>query len=222
VGRDRVRVKICGITSAEDGLLAAAAGADAIGLVFWASSPRCVDPDTARRICAALPPFVLRVGVFVDASHGEITRTVGDVGLDLVQLHGHEPPELLPTLPRRALKAVGVGPSFALGDVLRYEGAAAGVLLDARVEGGPPGGTGQTLDWTSAQLVRDRVSFLVLAGGLTPHNVGQAIELVRPDAVDVSTGVESAPGRKDPALLRAFVAAVRAASGETASPGRSR
>jgi phosphoribosylanthranilate isomerase len=219
VAGNRVRVKICGITSPEDGVLAARVGADAVGLVFWDPSPRCVDRETARRVCGAVPPFVLRVGVFVDATREEIARTVDDVGLDLVQLHGHEPPEALSGLPRRALKAVGVGSSFSLEEVLRYEGHAAGVLLDARVEGGPPGGTGQTLDWTRAQLVRDRVSCLVLAGGLTSRNVGQAIEIVRPDAVDVSTGVESMPGRKDPGKLRAFLEAVRAVGDGPASPG---
>jgi len=205
----RVRVKVCGITSLEDGLAAARAGADAIGLVFWPRSPRVVDVATARRISEALPLFVLRVGVFVDAPAEVLARTVDEVPLDLVQLHGDEAPEQCDISPRRALKAVRVGPGFRPEDALRYEGRAAGILLDTRSDAAP-GGTGEAFDWSLARAVRERVSFLVLAGGLTPENVGAAIRAVRPDAVDVSSGVESAPGRKDGEKLRAFLAAVRA------------
>jgi len=209
--RGRVAVKVCGITSVEDGLLAAQAGADAVGFVFWPGSPRRVDLAAARRIARALPPFVLRVGVFVDALREEMARAVEEVGLDLLQLHGHEPPESLADLPRRALKAVGVGDGFVPEDALRYEGRAAGILLDTRSDGGPPGGTGQSFDWTRARAVRERAAFLVLAGGLNPANVHLALSAVRPDGVDVSSGVEAAPGRKDPEKVRAFMAAVREA-----------
>jgi anthranilate synthase/indole-3-glycerol phosphate synthase/phosphoribosylanthranilate isomerase len=210
----RVFVKVCGITSAEDALMAARAGADAVGLVFWPGSPRRVDLETARRISAALPPFVLRVGVFVDAPRDELARTAEAVGLDVLQLHGQEAPETLADLPRRVVKAVPVGPGFRVEDALRYEDAADGILLDTRLPGAaaPPGGTGVAFDWTVAREVRERASFLMLAGGLTPDNVGKALTAVRPDAVDVSSGVESAPGHKDPVRVRAFLDAVAAAA----------
>lgn len=206
----RVLVKVCGITSIDDGFAAVDAGADAIGLVFWPGSSRFVDVAVARVIARALPPFVTRVGVFVDTPLPALTRTADEVGLDVVQLHGGETPEVFSGLGRRALKALRVGAGFRAEEATRYEGHAAGVLLDTHSEVAP-GGTGKAFDWSLARGVRDGVSFLVLAGGLTPANVGQAIEIVAPDAVDVSTGVESAPGRKDRQKLRAFVGAVRAA-----------
>jgi phosphoribosylanthranilate isomerase len=203
-------VKVCGITSAEDAVAAAEAGADAIGLVFWPGSPRAVTGDEARRIAEALPPFVVRVGVFVDASRDEMARAADAAGLDLLQLHGDEPPEALVDLPRRALKAVRVGEGFAPEDALRFEGRAAGLLLDT---GGPgaAGGTGRAFDWSLARGVRERARFLLLAGGLSPENVGAAFEAVRPDGVDASSRLETAPGRKDHARVRAFVEAVREA-----------
>jgi indole-3-glycerol phosphate synthase/phosphoribosylanthranilate isomerase len=208
-GSGRVAVKICGITNAEDARTAVDAGADAVGFVFWPKSPRSVDTATARAIAATLPPFVLRVGVFVDATPDEMKRVADAVGLDIVQMHGSEPPEVVAQAPRRAVKAIRVGPGFQPQDALRYDGAAAGLLLDTRVDGAQPGGTGQTFDWSLIRPVREGTSFLALAGGLTPENVGEAIATVRPDAVDVSSGVESAPGKKDAAKVRAFVDAVR-------------
>lgn len=203
----RTLVKICGITSPGDARLAAAAGADAIGLVFWPRSPRAVSVETAREIAAALPPFVLRVGVFVDAARDVLARTAEDVGLDVLQLHGDETPEDLEGLPRRALKAVRVGSGFTADLALRFEGRAAGILLDTRAE--VPGGTGAIFPWALARGVRERASFLMLAGGLTPHNVRAALDALQPDAVDVSSGVESALGRKDESKVRAFIDAVR-------------
>jgi indole-3-glycerol phosphate synthase/phosphoribosylanthranilate isomerase len=210
-GPGRVAIKICGITSREDAAVAVAAGADAIGFVFWPRSPRAVDPATARAIAATLPPFILRIGVFVDASPEEMRRVADEVGLDMVQLHGAETPEAVTRAPRRAVKAVRVGPGFQPAEALRYSGTAAALLLDTRLDGdgGPPGGTGRTFDWSLVRPVREGTSYLILAGGLTPDNVGEAIAAVRPDAVDVSSGVESAPGKKDPAKVRAFVDAVR-------------
>lgn len=206
----RVQVKVCGLTTPEDAAAAVAAGADAIGLVFFAPSARAVDLETARRIAAALPPFVARVGVFVDAARDEVVRAVDAVPLDLLQLHGREPLEALDGLPRRALKALGVGPGFDVERAAAYAQRCAALLLDTG--GGPlPGGGGVAFDWSVARAVRARVPRLVLAGGLHADNVGAAIAAVRPDAVDVSSGVESAPGRKDVDRLRAFVAAVRAA-----------
>jgi indole-3-glycerol phosphate synthase / phosphoribosylanthranilate isomerase len=209
-GSGRVTVKICGITSKEDALLAVSAGADAVGFVFWPGSPRTVDPQAARAIAAAVPPFILRVGVFVDATAEEMRRVADEVGLDIVQLHGNESPEAVSRAPRRAVKAVRVGPGFRPDEALRYDGTAAALLLDTRVEGdGRPGGTGRVFDWSLVRPVREGTSFLILAGGLTPENVGEAVAAVRPDGVDVSSGVESAPGKKDPAKMRAFVEAVR-------------
>lgn len=208
--RRRLFVKICGLTTPEDAVLAAEAGADAIGLVFWPRSPRALALDAARRIALAVPATVVRVGVFVDASADEIKAAVDAVGLDLVQLHGDESPALLDALPRRAWKALRVGDGFAAADVAPWS-RAAGLLLDSRVEG-LPGGSGRGFDWAQASALRERIGFLVLAGGLDPANVGRAIATVRPDGVDVSSGVESGPGRKDAARMRDFVQAARAAA----------
>jgi phosphoribosylanthranilate isomerase len=207
----RLFVKVCGITSPPDALAAAEAGADAIGMVFWPGSPRAVTLDEARAIGASLPPFVVRVGVFVDASRDELARVADAAGLDLLQLHGDEPPEALVELPRRALKAVRVGAGFVAADALRYEAHAAGLLLDTQAAG-VPGGTGRAFDWSRAREVRERARFLLLAGGLTPETVGPAIAAVRPHGVDASSGLETAPGKKDHARVRAFVEAVRAAT----------
>jgi phosphoribosylanthranilate isomerase len=211
----RVFVKVCGITRPEDGLLAVEAGADAVGFVFYPMSPRRVEPARAAAIARDLPPLVTRVGVFVDAPRDRMARTADEVGLDLLQLHGDEPPEALEGLPRRALKAVRVGPGFAPDDALRYR-AAAGVVVDTRLVGQTalPGGTGTPFDWTLVRGLREQVAFLMLAGGLAPDNVAEAIHEVRPHAVDVSSGVERLPGRKDPDRVKAFVEAVRAVEKE--------
>jgi len=150
--------------------------------------------------------------VFVNPTRAEVERAIAEIGLDVVQLHGDETPEFCRDLPRRVLKAVRVGPGFQAGEALAYENFAGGVLLDTRAdEGDARGGTGRAFDWTVAREVRENARYLVLAGGLTPDNVGRAVAAVEPDAVDVSSGVESSPGRKDPARVRAFVRAVRAA-----------
>ena len=209
--RHRLFIKMCGITSLEDGQLVAGAGADAVGFVFWPLSPRRVDVERAAAISRVLPPFVLRVGVFVNAPRELMARTADAVGLDLLQLHGDEPPEALDGLPRRALKAVRVGRGFRADDALRYADRAAGLLVDTRLSGdtAAPGGTGVPFDWSLVRGLRERVPFLMLAGGLSPENVASAIEAVGPDAVDVASGVEAVPGRKDAARVRAFVEAVR-------------
>jgi phosphoribosylanthranilate isomerase len=211
----RLIVKICGITSPEDARAAVEAGADALGFVFWHMSTRKLEVARAAAIARGLPPFVLRVGVFVDASRDEMARIADDVGLDLLQLHGDEPPEAIAGLPRRALKAVRVGKGFAADEALRFVGKAAGLLVDTRLPGETqmPGGTGVAFDWSLVQGLAARVPFLVLAGGLGPGNVAEAIRAVRPHAVDVSSGVEGLPGRKDPAKMKAFVDAARAAEG---------
>jgi len=214
----RLVVKICGITSPADARVAVEAGADAIGFVFWFMSPRKVDPVRAAAIVRDLPESVLRVGVFVDAPRDEMKGVADAVGLDLLQLHGDEPPEALVGLPCPALKAVRVGKGFALEEAMRYTDHAAGLVVDTRLPGETqmPGGTGVPFDWSLVKGLADRVPFLMLAGGLGPSNVAEAIRAVRPHAVDVSSGVEGLPGRKDPAKVRAFVEAARAAEKEGA------
>jgi phosphoribosylanthranilate isomerase len=212
----RLIVKICGITSPGDARVAVESGADAIGFVFWFMSPRRVDPGRAAEIARTLPDPVLRVGVFVDTPEDEMARVADAVGLDLLQLNGDEAPERLVGLARPVLKAVRVGRGFAAAEATRYAGCAAGLVVDTRLPGETriPGGTGVPFDWSLIQGLADRVPFLMLAGGLSPANVAEAIRAVRPHAVDVSSGVEGLPGRKDPAKVRAFVEAARAAEQE--------
>lgn len=205
----RLFVKICGITNVEDGLAACEAGADAVGFVFWPTSPRAVDATTARRIGQALPASIARVGVFVDADRPTLERTAEEAGLDLLQLHGSESPRDMEGLPRRVWKALRVDAALALATAVPFARAAAGVLLDTKAE--RPGGTGTTFDWSIAASLRSVVPFMILAGGLTPENVADAVTIVRPDGVDVSSGVELAPGRKDRNKIRAFVARARQA-----------
>lgn len=201
-----VRSKICGITRVEDALAAVEAGADAIGLVFYAKSPRAVSVQQARAIVAALPPFVTSVGLFVDASRCELGEILDAVPLDLLQFHGDETPDECDHYGRPYIKALRVKPGDDIAaQVARYANAR-GVLLDTFVPG-IPGGTGEAFDWSlvPAQLSRP----VILAGGLTAANVAQAIEKVRPFAVDISGGVESAKGIKDAAKIHAFMEAVR-------------
>ncbi|MBX9762210.1 MAG: phosphoribosylanthranilate isomerase [Pseudomonadaceae bacterium] len=201
-----VRSKICGITRVEDALAAAEAGADAIGLVFYAKSPRAVSVQQAREIIAALPPFVTSVGLFVDASRCELGEILDAVPLDLLQFHGDETPDECDHYGRPYIKALRVKPGDDIAaQVARYANAR-GVLLDTFVPG-IPGGTGEAFDWSlvPAQLSKP----FILAGGLTAANVAQAIGQLRPFAVDISGGVESAKGIKDAAKIHAFMEAVR-------------
>jgi phosphoribosylanthranilate isomerase len=211
----RLFVKICGITSAADAEVAVDAGADAVGFVFWPMSPRRTSIEKAAEIVRALPTTVRRVGVFVNEARETMARAADAVGLDLLQLHGDEPVEALAGLPRPVLKAVRVGKGFAEEEALRYAACAAGILVDTRLPGETqmPGGTGVPFDWALVKGLARRVSFLMLAGGLGPDNVGEAVRAVRPHAVDVSSGVELLPGRKDPERVRAFVRAAREAEG---------
>ncbi|MEE1951563.1 phosphoribosylanthranilate isomerase [Pseudomonas alcaligenes] len=201
-----VRVKICGITRVEDALAAAAAGADAIGLVFYAKSPRAVDIEQARAILAALPPFVTTVGLFVDAERNELERILASVPLDLLQFHGDESVQQCEAFGRPYIKALRVkaGDDIA-AQVARYP-SAQGILLDAYVEG-VPGGTGEAFDWS---LIPQALSKpLILAGGLRPDSVAEAVSRVRPYAVDVSGGVEASKGVKDVEKIGAFIRAAR-------------
>jgi len=201
----RVRTKVCGITSSADADMAVAAGADAIGLVFYAGSKRCVEVEQARRICAALPPFVTRVGLFVNESGTDIQKIVSTCGLDVAQLHGDEEPEACSIPGVRVIKALRLRENSDVSICDAY--AAAGVegfLLDAWVEDAY-GGTGICAPWEIAARFA-RIHRVILAGGLTPDNVAAAIERVRPYAVDVSSGVEQSAGIKDEIKVRAFVA----------------
>lgn len=201
-------VKFCGMTSVEDALAAATAGASAIGLVFWPDSPRAVTATTARAIVAALPPTVLAIGVFVNATPEEVSSTVRTVGLHGAQLHGDERPERYVGAAPRLIKSAPVAEGRVLADL---EGWPAGVwpLVDAH-DPVRRGGTGRQVDWhVAADLARHRP--IVLAGGLEADTVGTAILTVRPAWVDVSSGIETRPGRKAVEKMAAFMAAVRVA-----------
>jgi len=201
-----IRVKICGITRPEDAETAAALGADAVGFVFWPRSPRFIDPGRARVIARALPPMVTAVGVFADQPPEEVGRVAAAVGLGAVQLHGQERISDYAGLTCRVIKAVPMGPGRSPDAALALP-AHVTVLLDAH-DPVRLGGTGTTIDWTVAATVA-RARRVILSGGLRPANVRDAIATVAPYAVDVSSGVEASPGRKDPERLRALFDAIR-------------
>jgi len=207
----RTRIKICGITRAQDAAAAVAAGADAIGVIF-APSPRQVSVAQAAAALKDVPPPVARIGVFVDASAEEIQEAVTACGLTAVQLSGSESPEFCDALPRPAVKVLHIGTDFGLEAAEPYRGHAAALLLDTLVSG-KAGGTSQTFDWQVAGDVPGWAPTFV-AGGLNPGNVGACIATLRPYAVDVSSGVEYSPGVKDHEKIVAFCAAVRIADQE--------
>jgi phosphoribosylanthranilate isomerase len=202
------RIKICGITSQADAGAVVDAGADAVGLVFYAGSPRAVTVEQAARIARVVPPFMSVVALFVDEPADSIRRIVESVPINLIQFHGEEPRDFCEQFHRPWIKALRVQTgSDLVARCAAYEGAS-GVLLDSWQEG-VPGGTGRTFDWS---LARKRLPLpVVLAGGLDESNVADAIALLQPWAVDVSGGVEQSPGRKDAGKIKRFVAAVRAA-----------
>lgn len=204
-----VKVKICGITSLEDAQVAVAAGADALGFVMYRKSQRHVEPAVVRSIVAELPPFVLPVGVFVNEDPLVVRDLMDECGLALAQLHGDEPPSYCENLGRPSLKAIRLkdrGGFLALAE-LRGRANVRGFVIDAFADQAY-GGTGRAVDWMLAQEAA-RASPVLLAGGLTPANVSEAIHIVRPYGVDVSSGVEERPGKKDPAKVRAFIDAAR-------------
>lgn len=203
-----VRSKICGITRIEDALSAVEAGADAIGLVFYANSPRAVTVQQARSIIAALPPFVTTVGLFVNASRCELGELLDAVPLDLLQFHGAESPADCDGYQRPYIKALRVKPGDDITAQVALYKNASGVLLDTYVQG-VPGGTGEIFDWSLVPVGLNKP--VILAGGLTAENVAQAIVQVRPYAVDVSGGVELRKGIKDAEKIRAFMRAVKTA-----------
>ncbi len=205
------RIKICGITNAEDACAVVAGGADAIGLVFFPNSPRSVSVDLARQIVAVVPPFVEIVALFVDEPAASIERILAAVPINLIQFHGQESSGFCQQFSRPWIKSVRVRSGLDLASVCRDYSAARGLLLDSWQEG-VPGGTGKTFDW---QLAQGKTPLpVILAGGLHAGNVGAAIRALRPAAVDLSSGVERAPGLKDAAKIRQFIAAVRAVDEE--------
>jgi phosphoribosylanthranilate isomerase len=204
----RVRSKICGITRVEDALAAVAAGADAIGLVFYARSPRAVSPEQAAAIVQVLPPFVTSVGLFVNMPRDQLQALLRQVPLDLLQFHGDESPADCEGYGRPYIKALRVRPDEDLAATIANYSGARGILLDTFVEG-VPGGTGATFDWSL--VPSDIAKPIILAGGLEASNVAAAIRQVRPYAVDVSGGVEASKGIKDANKIRVFVQAVHGA-----------
>jgi phosphoribosylanthranilate isomerase len=197
-----VRIKICGITNVEDALLAAGLGADALGFIFYAKSPRGVTVPVASEICRALPPFVSRVGVFVNESEQAINEAVVACRLTAVQLHGEESPEFCRRFAVPVIKVVRVRDATSIAEAAGYEVDA--LLLDTYTAASH-GGTGRTFDWSLAVQAKSLRRPVILSGGLTADNVADAIRAVQPYAVDVASGVESAPGRKDAAQLCRFI-----------------
>ena len=199
-------VKICGITRGEDALAAARYGAHAIGLVFFRGSPRSVATSQAAEIVRILPPFVTPVGLFVDATAEEVRAAVSSTGVQLLQFHGDEPPAFCAQFGLPYVKAVRVRPGVDLLQYARDHRTARGLLFDTFSKDAY-GGTGSSFDWSL--IPRNMPLPVILSGGLTPANVAQAVRAVRPWAVDVSSGVESAPGVKDAARIAAFMSGVR-------------
>ena len=207
-----VRIKFCGITRAEDAQVAVKLGADALGFVFYAPSPRCVEVAQAAAIARELPPFVSKVGLFVNAAAEEVENICRAVGLDVVQYHGDESPEHCAHAPRPWIKAIRVRPELDIVAECRRYAQASAWLFDT-YDDKLYGGSGKAFDW--ALLPQQHRRPIILAGGLTPDNVGQAIRSTAPYAVDVSGGIEAAKGIKDHDKMRKFIAEVQRCECET-------
>jgi phosphoribosylanthranilate isomerase len=206
---NQVRVKVCGIRSLEEAQASIAAGADWLGFNFWPRSPRYIAPEVAREIVAMLPPLVVNIGVFVNEARERIEAIASDLRLAAVQLHGDESPEFCAGITAaKTIKAIRVTEDFVPQSIKRY--SVSMILLDTGIPGSY-GGTGRTFDWSVAAECA-RLSPIILAGGLTAQNVGEAISTVRPAAIDVCSGVEAEPGRKDLVKLRNFMLAVTKAN----------
>jgi phosphoribosylanthranilate isomerase len=200
------RIKICGITRTEDARIAANLGVDALGFIFCSKSPRCISPADARAIIETLPAFVTRVGVFVNETAETIMAIARECGINTIQLHGQEPAELIRQLPLPVIKAFGVGASFDLNELDHYP--TAGYLLDTW-DNGASGGTGRTFDWSVARRAVNQGRTVILAGGLGPTNLLEALDEVQPYAVDVNSGVEVRPGEKNPHKMREAIRIVK-------------
>ncbi|MBA5865859.1 MAG: phosphoribosylanthranilate isomerase [Nitrospira sp. CR1.3] len=211
-GTQAVKIKICGITNREDAATAVTAGVDALGFVFYRKSPRYVEPVVAKQIIATLPTMVTPVGLFVNEELKVVRDLMDDCGIALAQLHGDETAAYCLELARPVLKAIRVRDRGSFLALAEFQGRAGvrGFILDTYAEEAY-GGTGRVMDWTLAAEAA-KAAVILLAGGLTPDNVGEAIRTVRPYGVDVSSGVESVPGKKDPQKVRAFVQAARVVS----------
>ena len=201
------RIKICGITNLADALAAVEAGADALGFNFYEQSPRHISLKTAAEISKQLPPFVMRVGVFVNPPEEFVMRAIGECGLTLLQFHGDEPPEFCMQFGLMSMKAFRIRDAESLKELPEFQTDA--YLLDA-CSPDARGGTGENFNWDLAIEAQKFGKPIFLAGGLTPENVAEAVRQVQPFGVDVSSGVENSPGKKDHAKVRAFIQAVRA------------
>ena len=204
---NKVKVKICGITNYEDAAIAVDLGATALGFIF-AASPRQITPQKARDIIHAIPPFVKTVGVFVNEGPTEIKEVVHYCGLDLVQLHGDESPDLCHELMPFTIKAMRIKDASSFQSSLAYQGKVRTLLLDTYAKD-TAGGTGTTFDWRLAIKIKDLGIPIILAGGLGPSNIDSAIRTVKPYAVDVNSGVEEVPGKKSPMLMKDLMKKVR-------------
>ena len=200
------RVKFCGITRAQDASLAVALGVDALGFVFHPKSPRYIEPEDAASIIAALPPFVTAVGLVVDRTVADVEQIIAATSIDIVQCHGEESAVDCESLSRPYIKAIRVKTDTDVGALARSHPHARAILLDAYVPG-VPGGSGQRFDWRQAQTEISQP--LIIAGGLEPENVGSAVTQLSPYAVDVSSGIESSPGLKDPEKMTEFMQNIR-------------
>lgn len=209
-----LRIKICGITNTDDALAAVDAGADALGFVFYQESARRIAAAEAAKITWVLPPFVARVGVFVNPTE-ELVKSAIDAGLDTLQFHGEEGPDFCQKFRLKTIKAFRIRDQKTLRDMPSYTTDA--WLLDSYVSG-KPGGTGETFNWDLVTEAKRLGRPIILAGGLTVRNVAEAIQRVRPYGVDVSSGVEANPGKKDFALLREFISAARDADSPRSAP----
>lgn len=205
-----VKVKICGITNLPDGIAAAEAGADALGFMFYDQSPRNISIEAAAALIHQLPPFVMKVGVFVNAPEDIVLRASRECGLNLLQFHGDETPEYCMQFGLMSMKAFRIRDAASLQGLQNYPTDA--WLLDA-YSPDKPGGTGETFNWDLALEARGWGRPIFLAGGLTPENVAEAVRRAQPYGVDVSSGVEATPGRKDHAKVRAFIQAAKSVEG---------
>ncbi len=196
------KIKICGITNMPDAQLAMELGADALGFIFYPKSPRYIKVGDAANICNALPPFVTKVGVFVDELEYEIEKALSECLLNALQFHGEEPPGFCVKFPAKSIKAIRMRDEDSLRVAAEYDVDA--LLLDTYTDT-ERGGTGRTFDWSLAVKAKELDTPIILSGGLTTANVQEAIRKVRPYAVDVSSGVEREPGKKDPEKLRRFI-----------------
>ncbi len=202
----RTRLKVCGITRAEDALVASRLGVDALGFVFYEKSPRYISPERAAAIIRQIPPFVSAVGLFVNPSQAEIDAVLAQCPLGVIQLHGDETPEFCQAQARRVIKAVAIRTADDVGRVAQFS---CPVLLDAKAPSGVYGGTGRCFDWSLLEGLRHRYP-LILAGGLNADNIVQALQIRPWFAVDVSSGVELSPGIKDEEKIKALVKLVNA------------